>query len=134
MVVVAAAPLDPADVARSLAPFGSSRMLPRSAYLEDAVLAWEREHLFGGWLCIGRSDDVPAGGLYAESVGEYGVLLSRTADGVLYGFENACRHRGHELLPCGVKTESAKAIVCPYHAWSYRPDGRLVGAPGYRDA
>ena len=52
------APLDPAEVALALAPFGSSRMLPRAAYLDDAVLAWEREHLFGGWMCVGRSDDV----------------------------------------------------------------------------
>jgi Rieske 2Fe-2S family protein len=126
------APLDPDQVARSLLPFGSSRMLPRAAYLDAAVLAWEREHLFGGWMCVGRSTDVVAGGLAAESVGEYAVLLTRDRDGVLRGFENACRHRGHELLPCGGSTQ-AKAIVCPYHAWTYRLDGSLIGAPGHRD-
>jgi glycine betaine catabolism A len=134
MVVVRAAPLDQAEIARSLAPFGTSRMLPRAAYLDEGVLAWEMENLFGGWMCVGRADDVPAGGLYAESVGEYGVLLTRDVHGLLRGFENVCRHRGHELLPCGGRAESAKAIVCPYHAWSYRVDGSLIGAPGYRDA
>ena len=133
MVAVRPAPLDPADVALALAPFGSSRMLPRAAYLEDAVLAWEREQLFGGWMCVGRSDDIPEGGTYARSVGEYGVLLTRAAGGELHGFENACRHRGHELLPCGGRAEDVKAVVCPYHAWSYRFDGSLIGAPGYRD-
>ena len=54
--IVPPAPIDPDQVARSLAPFGSSRMLPRAAYLDEAVLAWEREHLFGGWACVGRSD------------------------------------------------------------------------------
>ena len=81
MVAGDPAPLDPAEVARALAPFGSSRMLPRASYLDDAVLAWEREHLFGGWVCAGRSDDIPAGGMYAQSVGEYGVLLTRAAGG-----------------------------------------------------
>jgi glycine betaine catabolism A len=133
-MVTAPAPLDTTEVARALAPFGSSRMLPRVAYVDDAVLAWEREHLFSGWICVGRADDVPVGGMYAESLGEYGVLLTRTEDGELHGFENACRHRGHELLPCGGKAEQAKAIVCPYHAWTYRLDGSLIGARGYRDA
>ena len=126
------APVDAEQVRRALAPFGSSRMLPRGSYLDDAVLAWEREQLFGGWMCLGRSDDIPAGGMYAQSVGEYGVLLTRAAGGELHGFENACRHRGHELLPCGGSAE-ARAIVCPYHAWSYRLDGSLIGAPGFRD-
>ena len=33
MPSIPAAPLDPAQVALSLAPFGSSRMLPRDSYL-----------------------------------------------------------------------------------------------------
>ena len=65
------------------------------------MLAWEREHFFGGWQCVGRASDVAPGGMSAESVGEYGVLLTRDKQGELRGFENACRHRGHELLPCG---------------------------------
>ncbi|GAA2149201.1 aromatic ring-hydroxylating dioxygenase subunit alpha [Nocardioides koreensis] len=125
------APLDPTAVALALRPFGEARMLPRAAYQEPPVLAWERDHLFGGWLCVGRSDDVAAGGLAATSVGEYGVLLTRDAAGDLRAFENTCRHRGHELLPCGTSA-TAKAIVCPYHAWTYRLDGTLQGAPGFR--
>jgi glycine betaine catabolism A len=127
------APVDPAQLALSLAEFGSSRMLPRASYLDDAVLAWEREHLFGGWVCVGRSSDVVANGMHAQSLGEYGVLLTRDGDGELRAFENACRHRGHELLPCGGSTRDAKAIVCPYHAWTYRFDGSLLGAPGFKE-
>ena len=126
------APLDADQVALALAPFGESRMLPRDAYLSPDVLAWERQHLFESWMCLGRDSDIPASGMRAESVGGYGVLLTRDQDGVLRGFENACRHRGHELLPCGASAE-AKAIVCPYHAWSYRHDGSLLGAPHFRE-
>jgi glycine betaine catabolism A len=126
------APVDVSQVERSLAPFGTSRMLPRDSYLDDAVLAWERDYLFGGWQCVGRSSDVAPGGMAAASLGDYGVLLTRDKDGRLHGFENACRHRGHELLPCG-ESQQARAIVCPYHAWSYRLDGSLIGAPGHHD-
>jgi Rieske 2Fe-2S family protein len=132
MPTIPAAPLDPAQLELSLAPFGSSRMLPRDAYLADDVLAWEREHLFSGWMCLGRSAEIKPGGLRAESVGDYGVLLTRDQGGLLRAFENACRHRGHELLPCGGSAE-ARAIVCPYHAWSYKHDGSLIGAPHFKE-
>ncbi len=125
------APLDPAQLALAWAPFGSSHMLPRDAYLSEDVLAWERRYFFEGWMCLGRSAEIAPGGLRAESVGGYGVLLTRDKDGELRGFENACRHRGHELLPCGGSADSPKAIVCPYHAWSYRHDGSLIGAPHF---
>jgi Rieske 2Fe-2S family protein len=128
------APVDPAEVALALAPFGSSRMLPRSSYLDHAVLDWERHHIFDGWICLGRSSEIAApGSLRAYSVGEYGVLLSRDTSGALHAFENACRHRGHELLPCGGSAEP-RAIVCPYHAWTYNFDGSLIGATGFKKA
>jgi glycine betaine catabolism A len=133
MTTIPPAPLDAAQLALSLAPFGDSRMLPRDAYLSPDVLEWERRHLFDGWMCLGRSSEIAKGGLRAESVGEYGVLLTRDQEGVLRAFENACRHRGHELLPCGGSADSPRAIVCPYHAWSYRHDGSLIGAPHFKD-
>ena len=133
MTTIPPAPLDPEQVALAMAPFGESRLLPRDAYVSDEVLEWERRYLFDDWLCVGRSSDVPVTGLRAESVGGYGVLLTRDADGVLRAFENACRHRGHELLPCGGSAQAPRAIVCPYHAWSYRHDGSLIGAPNFKN-
>jgi Rieske 2Fe-2S family protein len=125
------APLDPDQVARSLAPFGESRMLPRAAYLDPEVLAWERRYVFADWVCIGRSSDVPEPrSARAYSLGESGVLVTRTSDGSLRAFENACRHRGHELLPCGESSET-RLVVCPYHAWTYNHDGSLHTAPRF---
>lgn len=127
-----AAPLDPDRLALCLAPFGTSRMLPREAYLDTDVLAWEREHLFGGWVCLGRSEEVPEPrSLKAFDLGHTGVLVSRDAEGALHAFENACRHRGHELLPCGA-TAQPRAVICPYHGWTYDFDGTLRGAPGFK--
>ncbi len=130
--VVPPAPIDPARLEPASRPFGLSFLLPPEAYLDEAVLDWERRHFFGGWSCVGRSTEIPPTGQRAEGVGAAGVLLSRDELGVLHAFENACRHRGHELLPCG-GTSQGKALVCPYHAWAYRHDGSLLGAPGFRD-
>jgi Rieske 2Fe-2S family protein len=124
------APLDPDDLARTLLPFGRARMLPRAAYVDDAVLAWEREHLFdGGWVCAGRASSVAEPGTqHATRVGATGILQVRDGDGALRVVANICRHRGHELLPCGATT-SRGVVQCPYHAWTYELDGTLRLAP-----
>jgi len=132
------APLDPAELAESLRPFGASRMLPAAAYTDDGVLAWERRHLFAGtWPCLGRVPDLvhaDDGGDVTQRamlVGDIAVLLT-FGGGVVRAFANTCRHRGHELLPADAHG-TAVIVQCPYHAWVFGLDGRLRAAPGFRD-
>jgi glycine betaine catabolism A len=123
----------PADgLAAALAPFGQSRMLPREAYVDPAVFEWEQHNIFSGWTCVGHASDLGAVGTQkAVGTGPNAILLVRGDDAVR-AFANTCRHRGHELLACNA-TAKGRSIVCPYHSWSYRLDGRLRNAPGFRD-
>lgn len=108
-------------------------MLPPAAYTSSEVFAWEARHFFAGWQCIGRSADIAEPRMQrADRMGDTTVLLVRDLDGTLRAFANTCRHRGHEILPCG-GSRSAKTITCPYHLWSYRLDGTLFNAQGYTD-
>ena len=108
-------------------------MLPPAAYTSDAVFAWEQANILSGWICVGHAADLgePAS-QRAVDTGNGGVLLTRDEQGVARAFANTCRHRGHELLPCG-GSRKARSIVCPYHSWSYKLDGTLRAAPGFRD-
>ena len=127
------APVPAADLAAALAPFGQSRMLPREAYVDPDVFDWEQRAIFSGWICVGHASDVAGAGTQrAVGSGANGVLLVRGDDGRVRAFANTCRHRGHELLACGAETKR-RAIVCPYHAWSYKLDGSLRNAPGFKD-
>jgi phenylpropionate dioxygenase-like ring-hydroxylating dioxygenase large terminal subunit len=54
------------------------------------------------------------------------VLVVRQADGSVRAFLNSCRHRGTELV-WGETAGCARRFTCPYHGWTYGPDGRLVG-------
>ncbi len=125
------APVPAEDLAASLAEFGSSRMLPRASYSDPAVFEWERQNIFSSWICVGHASDLAAAGSQrAVDTPEAGVLLVRGDDDVIRAFANTCRHRAHELLPCG-SSASRHTIVCPYHCWSYRLDGSLRDAPGF---
>ena len=107
-------------------------VLPAAAYLDEEVLAWERAHLFAaGWVSAGRSADLGAPGTRrALTVGDDTVLLVRGDDGELRGFFNVCRHRAHELAPCG-STSGQRSIQCPYHGWRYGLDGALLATPRF---
>jgi glycine betaine catabolism A len=121
------------DLAAALAPFGQSRMLPREAYVDTAVFEWEQHNIFSGWTCVGNAGDLAAvGAQKAVGTGPNAILLVRAEDDAIHAFANTCRHRGHELLACGA-TAKGRSIVCPYHSWSYRLDGRLRNAPGFRN-
>ncbi|MBS0452344.1 MAG: Rieske 2Fe-2S domain-containing protein [Proteobacteria bacterium] len=56
------------------------------------------------------------------------LLLVRQEDGRVQAFLNVCRHRGARVVPEGSGSQ-ARAFVCPYHAWTYKPDGALRGVP-----
>jgi Rieske 2Fe-2S family protein len=128
-----AAPIDQAALARSLQAFGTSVMLPRAAYVDPAVFAWEQKYFFdSGWTCVGFSSRLAQpGDQRAESVGAGSVLLTRDEDGTLHGFANTCRHRGHELLPCGESAQN-NSVICPYHSWTYSLSGGLRFAQGFK--
>ena len=61
-----------------------------------------------------------------EYLGE-SVIVIRGDDGEMRSFSNVCRHRGSRLVDGS--GGCAKVLTCPYHAWSYARDGRLVGVP-----
>ena len=58
------------------------------------------------------------------------VIVIRGDDGAVRAFANVCRHRGSRLVDG--EAGCARVLTCPYHAWSYARDGRLVGVP-HRD-
>jgi glycine betaine catabolism A len=99
-------------------------------YRSTAVFDLERTELFGRqWYYAGRSELVsqPSDRLVVDVAGE-SVLVVRDKAGRLHGFFNVCRHRGAQLCDEG-DAGAPGGITCPYHAWSYSLDGRLIGTP-----
>jgi len=106
-----------------------AKTLPQRYFVSPEVLAEEEEKVFWKhWLLVGHQSQIPAAGDYfvQETAGE-SVIIVRDRSGVIRGFYNVCRHRGTRL--CEDLGGHSSTIQCPYHAWTYGLDGRLIGSP-----
>jgi choline monooxygenase len=123
---------DPAHYRGVRRPVAEAETLPAWCYTSPEFHAREAERVFArGWHFVGRADELPAAGDYLTVDTVPGPLvLLRDGAGRLGAFANTCRHRGARLLDGRGR---CRTIVCPYHAWTYGPDGALLGAPGMRD-
>ncbi len=114
-------------------PLEEASHVPGTIYHSEDVLRQEKERIFGKeWLCVGRAEEIANPGDYmtVRVVGEP-ILLTRNRDGQVNAFANLCLHRGVEIVS---GSGSAKFFSCPYHAWTYDLDGRLVGASFMRES
>jgi glycine betaine catabolism A len=104
--------------------------LPARYYTDPDYYRAELEWFFGGmWFYAGRADEVPDPGDYVlRQVAGESLIVVRGERGEVAAYYNICRHRGTRLCeePLG---NTGSTIRCPYHAWAYDLDGRLVGAP-----
>ena len=112
----------------------NARTLPRRYYVSPEVFHEEGEKIFTQrWLCAGREDRIPSPGDYfLQAVGNESIIILRDRTGALRAYYNVCRHRGTRL--CEEHSgQFSETIQCPYHAWTYALDGRLIGAPSSAD-
>ncbi len=104
--------------------------LPGSSYTDPGILAKSRSassKRCGSAPCVPRTWPSP-GAFRTVEVGRESILITRARDNSVRAFFNVCRHRGAKLC-----TEEAgevkRAFQCPYHAWTYDLNGKLVAAP-----
>jgi len=112
---------------------GAKSLLQRY-FISPEVFAQEQEKIFSRqWVLVGHQSAIAQPGDYFISeVADESLIVVRDKRGEIRGFYNVCRHRGSRLIESRNGQLSA-AIQCPYHAWTYALDGRLLGAPHMDD-
>ena len=120
--------VDEATLAELDLPTAEARGLPGAAYGED-FYALETRHVFPrSWAAVAVGSDIPrTGDALPVMLGETPLLLVRQKDGEVRAFHNVCRHRGMRLVPEACQAQAR--LVCPWHAWTYDLDGRLIKTP-----
>lgn len=107
--------------------------LPGWTYWDADYFKVEMERVIRpSWQIVCHDSDMPNPGDWRtlELLGE-SILVIRGQDGAARAFANVCRHRGSRLVDG--HEGCAKRLTCPYHAWTYATDGRLVALPHRED-
>ena len=119
-------------LARGEAALGKAvEAVPASVYIDPERYEAELRALFARLpLLVAPSALVPSPNLAVAHDG-YGtpLILTRDGQGEAHVLANVCRHRGTRLVEACDEPTPASRIVCPYHAWTYRADGALIGLP-----
>lgn len=115
------------DRTTDLAP--SVHTVDAADYTSTERHALDRAMLLASPQLVGYVSELARPGAYCtKTVMGRSILLTRTSAGSVKAFDNVCLHRQSQVVTgCG----TAKRFTCPYHAWTYDNDGRLVALPGH---
>ena len=105
--------------------------LPNRCYTNENFLSYEYEQFFKpAWVAVAVGSEIPdKGDVKPVSVAGIPLVVVRETENKISAYHNVCSHRGVKLLeaPC----RGGRTLVCPYHAWSYSLDGRLLATPNF---
>ncbi|HMJ06367.1 MAG TPA: aromatic ring-hydroxylating dioxygenase subunit alpha [Chthoniobacterales bacterium] len=107
--------------------------LPQRYFVAPEVFAEEQATIFAGqWICVGHQSTLARrGDFFLANVAGESLIVVRDQSDKMRAFYNVCRHRGTRV--CEEASGHVSALQCPYHAWTYALDGRLLGVPHMED-
>lgn len=110
------------------APTGTAE-ITAERYISADYMAREFEQLWPkNWLMAGLAQDVrEPGDYFVFNLGRESIVVSGTEAGGVAAHYNVCQHRGAKILVNDLG--SLEKFVCPYHGWTYAPDGKLLHVP-----
>ncbi len=103
-----------------------------SLYTDPAIFAEElRKIWYRSWVFVGHESEVAQPNDYVrKKLGLQDVIMTRDRDGELHLLLNRCAHRGNQV--CDDAKGNAGTFRCPYHGWTFRNTGELVGFPFFK--
>jgi len=109
------------------------QLLPRESYFQQDWFERERRELFDhAWTYACTEAEVAeVGDFFCLHFMDHPLFVLRGEDGKLRAFHNICRHRGCEVLEG--KGNTGKAVMCPYHRWTYALEGGLRSVPNQEE-
>jgi anthranilate 1,2-dioxygenase (deaminating, decarboxylating) large subunit len=98
----------------------------REMFTEPQLFELEMELIFEkNWIYACHESEIPKpNDFITMRAGRQPMIISRDSTGQLNAMINACEHRGATLTR--MSKGNLSTFTCPFHAWCYKSDGRLV--------
>ena len=106
-----------------------AKAMPQKYFVSPEIFAREQAEIFSKeWILVGHQSQIEnPGDYFLTTIAGERIIVIRDQGSQVRGFYNVCRHRGSRLKEDA--SGHSSTIQCPYHAWTYGLDGRLIGAP-----
>ncbi len=104
--------------------------LQREFYTDPRIFDADMQRmLLRHWFCVAHMSDLPAAGDFlVVDLGSESVIIVRNRNDEIRALVNVCRHRGSRVCIAKSGKAAASRFTCPYHAWTYDLNGRLIAA------
>lgn len=100
-----------------------------SLYTSEEIFAEELDKIwYTSWVYVGHESEVAQPNDYIrKTLGLQDVIMTRSKVGDVHLLLNRCAHRGNQV--CDLAKGNSSSFRCPYHGWTYRNTGELLGYP-----
>lgn len=101
----------------------------RSLYTDPVIFTKEMARIFAHtWVYLAHESQLPEPNSFRTArLGLRPIIVTRNAQGTVSAVFNRCAHRAATV--CRVESGTATSFQCPYHGWTFRSTGELVGVP-----
>ncbi|MDR9403135.1 MAG: aromatic ring-hydroxylating dioxygenase subunit alpha [Halothece sp. Uz-M2-17] len=106
------------------------QFFPAHFYTDSDLVSQEKEKIFHQtWLYVGDIKQLfHDNNIFVTEISDISILLIQSEKDFIRAYYNLCPHRA-SLLCSESGQQSLKQLVCPYHAWVYNLEGKLIGTP-----
>jgi len=120
--------MDQAAITRLVNSQKHRHALDREFYTDPDIYRRDIERIYlRSWLYAGHVSEVASlGDWFLFEFDSESVIIIRGEDDNIRALINVCRHRGSRVRT--EKSGCSRRLTCPYHAWTYALDGRLLVA------
>lgn len=103
-----------------------------SLYTDPSIFAEELQKIwYRTWVFVGHESEVAQPNDYVrKKLGPQDVIMTRDREGQIHLLLNRCAHRGNQV--CDDAKGNSGTFRCPYHGWTFRNTGELIGFPFFK--
>jgi fatty-acyl-CoA synthase len=110
-------------------PLVHSDRVHSDLYTSPEIFQAEMDRIFHrGWVYVAHASEIPHPGDYVrKTIGTQPVIVARDRDDNVHVLLNRCSHLANLL--CHDARGNSSTFRCPYHFWTFKNTGELVGTP-----
>lgn len=116
-------------------PIEEASSLPSHCYTSPDSYKTDKNVFLWEWVCVGSTKQLEKNNYnnyFAVDLVDEPIIIAKDRENI-HAISGVCRHKAACLKNPG-ETGVASKFICPYHGWTYKLNGDLLGCTEFEDA